>query len=181
MMIFHDFHDRQVHYRLVCILIALLTVSITLGGCEPLRKKFVRQKKKSDQEEKFIPVLEPIEYESAQVTPEGQYQHRYGLWMIWQKEMLTALEDQRGKKKLEYVLGEILTQLIEMEKLVTAEKAVELKKHRDAYQSILNEISSSAIVPNELTLSRNINNIGRQIRDEFTFNVVKDNIAFRKE
>ena len=44
------------------IFICLLSVSLIAGGCEPLRKKFTRQKKKDQETSAIIPILEPIDY-----------------------------------------------------------------------------------------------------------------------
>ena len=54
-------HRFQKRYQLLMWIVPVLIVSLGFSGCETMRRKFVRQKKKKETAE-FIPVLEPIEY-----------------------------------------------------------------------------------------------------------------------
>ncbi len=49
--------------KLSLLIVMVITITITSLGCESLRKKFVRQKKKDVKDKDIIPVLDPIEYQ----------------------------------------------------------------------------------------------------------------------
>src|SRR5437899_1682173 len=95
----------------------ILVFLISSLGCEPLRKKFVRQKKK-EQKEEFEPVLDPIDYPAAVHSPTQDYKHAYGLWKVWNKELLQEIETNDNEKRQVYLLNESIEQLEAMEKLV---------------------------------------------------------------
>ena len=74
------------HLRLFILGVCLISLTATLIGCEPLRKKFTRNKKNKEVSQEFIPVLEPIDYAENTKTPEEEYKHYYSLWKVWEKE-----------------------------------------------------------------------------------------------
>ena len=56
----HFYGNKRNHFWVVCM--GLVLVSLLCGGCEPLRKKFIRQKKQDKEISGTIPILEPIDY-----------------------------------------------------------------------------------------------------------------------
>ena len=58
------------------IIIFLFLSTVLMTGCEPLRKKFTRKRKK-DQESEIMPVLDPIDYPARMDSPERRYRHFY--------------------------------------------------------------------------------------------------------
>ena len=94
---------------------------LTSLGCEPLRKKFTRQKKK-EQKEEFVPVLDPIDYPSAVRSPLQDYKHAYGLWKVWNKELLQEIERNDNEKRQRYLLNESVEQLHAMRNLIQENK-----------------------------------------------------------
>ena len=90
-------------------------------GCEPLRKKFTRQKKK-EQKEEFTPVLDPIDYPAAVRSPAQDYKRAYGLWKVWNKEFLQEIEKNDNEKRQKYLLNESVEQLQAMRNLIQENK-----------------------------------------------------------
>src|SRR5262245_48984541 len=99
-----------------CVLgVCLAVLSVSLSGCEPLRKKFTR-KKKADKKEKFIPVLEPVDYPPSRVSSLEQYKYHFSLWQVWNKEMGQLADDPNTDKRLDYLYEQIIQELEEMKR-----------------------------------------------------------------
>src|SRR3989344_1830966 len=91
-----------------------------LTGCEPLRKKFTRAKKKV-QETEDIPILEPIEYPKTVLTAEALYKKSYGLWKIWHVELSNSIVNTTNRKRQLYFLNQVVSTLSQMQVLLTPE------------------------------------------------------------
>src|SRR3989338_3029470 len=123
--------NRQKRLFYVSIVsVFLLLAVMTTSGCEPLRKKFTRQKKKDQGgSSKFIPVLDPIDYPDKVVTPQESYRHYFSLWQAWDKELVMRIEEHASNKKIDFTVHQALAQLTEMEKLLTGEKQKQLGQY----------------------------------------------------
>ena len=149
----------------IFILILFFMTTIINTGCEPLRKKFVRKKKKSDAEES-IPLFEPVDYEAEANRSETLYQQQYSLWMMWHTDVLTALEDNRNNKKILSDLDQLSMKLAAMEKLVIPPKRETLGKYAQELASIKREMD--APVRNTYGIQRRIESLGRLMRENFS-------------
>ena len=104
---------------MVVSLIGILILSMSLSACEPLRKKFVRQKKKDQMDSKdFVPVLEPQEYPAPENNPELNYKEHYALLKVWYKDLWTTLEEKDSDRRARYTLKQMMARIEEMRKLV---------------------------------------------------------------
>lgn len=75
------------------IVLGISTAMLSVSGCTPLKKKFTRQKKvDKENDPKFIPVLNPVEYEERKVSAEENYKYHYSLWKVWNKDLLQTIE-----------------------------------------------------------------------------------------
>jgi|GEM_PF-425042 len=117
--------------RFIVVIVAVLVASLSLTGCESLRKKFTRQKKKDKMAEAdFIPVLEPEEYPAPEQNPPVNYKNHYALVKAWYKDLWTMIEEQSSAKRGKYVLKQIYGHLDEMQKLVAPAKQAEVARLR---------------------------------------------------
>ena len=100
----------------------LLVLSQVLQGCEPLRKKFTRQKKEDRRGVVEAPVLEPIEYLPAEKKPFEVYRHHYSLWQVWHKELIADVAAQSNKKRMLYCLSQVILHLESMQRFLPEQK-----------------------------------------------------------
>ena len=144
--------------RMMVTVVAVLAMSLSLSACEPLRKKFIRQKKKNAvQDNNFIPILEPQEYPAPENNPKENYNQRYVLIKSWYKDLWTALEEKASDKKVRYILSQVYAQIDEMKKLVDPEKSVQLDRLKD----LLSYFEGSLKDP---WVSRNVSRIQSDLR-----------------
>lgn len=122
--------------RLCAILLCLMLVVLHATGCEPFRKKFVRKKK--EQKERFIPVLDPIEYPAKVYSAEDEYKRSYSLWKVWSSDFVKSLEENENDKKQKYNLAQSLKALEGLKGNVNDEN----KSRFDGLISQLNELNS---------------------------------------
>src|SRR3989338_1218458 len=109
--------------------VVAVCAAVVFSGCEPLRKKFVRQKKKdASAATEVVPILQPEVYPEKVFDPVKQYKQHYGLWGVWHKDYLSILEDNGSDKRQIYVLTQMAAQLEKMENLLAGEKKQGLKQ-----------------------------------------------------
>lgn len=112
----------------------LVGISMVCSSCQPLRKKFTR-KKNEEKTEKFIPILEPVDYAESSVSIQQKYNHHYLIYRVWEKELMAGLEHGENDKRMRHSLEQLLSNLEEMEKVVPLEKKMVLTQILDQYKS----------------------------------------------
>ena len=157
--------------------ICLLSVSLIAGGCEPLRKKFTRQKKKDQETSATIPILEPIDYPEQIHSPSGDYKQHYSLWQVWQREFLNSLDDASSVKQELFDLVQLIAQLQEMQKLLTPEKSSKLSVVIAQFESLKEAVAQPGPFRNITNIKLKAELLGKQIREEYRFNRVKDSLV----
>ena len=158
----------------------LIIFLFTSMGCESLRKKFIRQKKKDQQDtSEVIPILEPIDYPEPIYSPLKEYQKHYSMWKVWQRELLIGLEQAASAKQELYDLDQILTQLQEMEKLLVADKQAKFSSLTAQFESLKDQLSQPGPFRNTTNIKLKIESLGKTIREEYKFEKMKDHL--RKE
>lgn len=149
----------------------------TLQGCEPLRKKFTRQKKGEAQEQEYEPILDPIDYPAKVYDPKADYAYRYSLFRVWEKEMVSGTDDRVSSKRLQYLLNNILTQLEEMSKLVVDEKKPGLAKAIKDFQSILATVSQPAQFYNLRDVALEVEQAAKNILNDYKPQLMENSIV----
>ena len=67
-------------FKVYALIACLLGMCVSMSACEPLRKKFTRQKKADANADKdFVPVLEPQDYPAPEKNPPEMYKQHYAL------------------------------------------------------------------------------------------------------
>ena len=145
-------------------------------GCEPLRKKFIRAKKK-DQKIAIEPVFEPIEYPSKAYSPEVAYQYHYSLWQVWSKDLVTVLEEESSSKRKLYNITQMITQTQEMENLLIGEKKEKLSRLKARLEQMKEKMERSVVLADSSKLLLDLKVIDRNFRREFKPQYVKDNLT----
>ena len=89
------------------LILLFLFGTLTSSGCTPLRKKFTRKKKEDkEQNQKFIPVLEPVDYPEKIYSSLDRYKHHYSLWKVWEKDLIQTIEEDGSDKRQKYLLSQ---------------------------------------------------------------------------
>ena len=159
------------------ICIGLLSVALIAGGCEPLRKKFIRQKKKDQRGlSETIPILEPIDYPEKIHSASEDYKQHYSLWQVWHREFLNSLDTASNVKQELYDLVQLIAQLQEMQKLLAPEKNSKLSILIARFQSLKEDVSQPGLFRNTTNIKLRAELLGKQIREEYRFNKVKDSL-----
>ncbi len=152
--------------RIATIMVCGLVLISFLTGCATFRKKFIRQKKKGQTAEEFIPVLDPVDYPPAHVSPEGRYRYHYSLWNVWDRELLEIIRDSGKQKKQAYLLSEMILQLQEMMKWVVTEKQGEIAVLIKDLQEIQREFDKPAVMLNRISIQGKLETNEKAVRNK---------------
>ncbi len=162
--------------RLISIAIIFFMV-LNLAGCAGLQKKFTRKKK--------APVKKPRIYQvkkyEKRPTPE-LYKKHYAYWRAWQGELISVIG--QNHKKDTRCIEEIISNLADMQNMLTSEKAEGLTPHINnlvkVKDIILNEELSQY---NKDYVKRTLEKEDRAIRRDYIFDKIKGylRISFEDE
>lgn len=168
--------------KMIVMTSAVLFLSLSLSGCETLRKKFTRTKKKSQTEDTgFAPVLEPEEYPAPENNPVLSYKQHYSLLKVWYKDLWTALEDKFTDKQIRYLLKQINAQIDEMQKLLDQDKALELNKLKELLKYFDDSLNSSWALRNIPRIRSDLRAFDRSLRKLGIDKVKKQLIGVKKK
>lgn len=146
------------------VLILCLLIS---AGCEPLRKKFIREKNKNKPSQ-FVPVLDPVDYPAAHESSKDRYDYHYSLWAVWERDLIKAIDEKVYDKKLQYTLSQEVVQLEEMKKYITESKAQELGLILDRIYKLQDQIvNKPAQMRNMYSIKQSLEAASRDIRHNF--------------
>jgi hypothetical protein len=132
----------NVHKKSILFIAGFLVLSVGLSSCDTLRHKFTRKKKEGEEDQAFVPVLEPEEYPEPQLNPEYNYKENYDLIKAWYTDMWTAIDDKSTAKYIHYIITEVTNHINQMKPLVdapTQANLVKLESYLDYYMSSLDD------------------------------------------
>lgn len=161
----------------VFLITTLLVTIFVTSGCEPLRKKFTRKKKKDLRATELIPILDPVDYPAKLQTPGDIYRHHYSLWQVWQRDLIGVLEEKGSDKKITYLLNQILVQMEEMGKVLTGEPQKLLTQYIAKMQRIQEEITKPSAIRNNYGIKRKVDLIGKQVRQNLKFKKIEESLV----
>jgi hypothetical protein len=159
------------------LLVGMVILAVSTTGCEPLRKKFVRQKKKSAEGSGFVPVLDPIDYPDRVVDAGQRYRYYASMWQVWLRDLLTVLDEGGSDKRISYLLNQSYVQLEEMAKLLTGPKLEELRKSMRELQQLQETMKLPAAMRDDTGMKRRLQTIDKNVRMKFRFEDVKDQLV----
>ena len=148
--------------------LVLCLMVLVSSGCQPLRKKFIRQKKKQQVEE-ANPILTPIDYAPAQVSPQERYEHHYALWRVWHRDLAQEMMERENtfSKRQLYLLEEEIAQLEEMKKWVVPQKQEALNLRMEKLYKIRETLQRPLFDRENLTVKRQLDRLDKDIRQNF--------------
>ena len=156
------------------VFICLLSVSVLAGGCTPLRKKFIRQKKKDQETSEIVPILEPIDYPDVIHTAVEDYKQRYALSHVWHREFLNALEEDSNLKQELYSLDQLIVQLQQMQKLLVPEKSSKLSTLITQFETLKEDLAVPRFFNNTTNVKLKAELLEKQFRENYRLNRVKE-------
>ena len=124
------------NFRAFVIFVVITSLGLSSIGCEPIRKKFIRQKKKDTTSGKMIPVLEPELYPSKENDPYAAYVHHYNLFKLWIRDLNAVLEAKAATKKQQYVYTQALKHLDAMANILDGKNAEDIAQLRKIMEQI---------------------------------------------
>ena len=151
--------------------ILVLSVLGSLSGCETIRKKFTRKKKAK-------PVRPMFYMEEEEVTrpPMELYSMHYIFWRSWTKDLVASAGE--NAKRDRRAAGEIIANLIDMEKYLTGEKKEELAKYIEDVKVITDKmIAGNVSEPRMGRLRQQLDKVARRITNKFYYKKVRDYIV----
>ena len=161
-------------YRKVfLVVVALLSLSMCMSSCEPLRKKFTRQKKKQTEDQDFVPVLEPMDYPAPENNPGMNYRRHYALIQVWYKDLWTALDEKYTDKKTKHTIHQIYSHIDEMRKLISDDKQAELDKLKGCLSYFDHSLDGPLPLRNVPRIQSDLRAFHRQLRAKLRFDAVK--------
>ena len=158
---------------LVCIFCAG-----SLSGCASLKKKFTRQKKNVDGKEDFIPVLEPVEYPSAESSPMNVYKNHYAMTKAYFKDLSGAFDQREGSDKGEkYIFTELTSHLQSMGDLLSPSKKAEAAALIGQIQDVLKEYDKPRTLRRYDIIRIRMRGVERDVRKTLKPDVVSTDIG----
>lgn len=135
----------KIKMRLFFILAIFICAAFLLTGCESLRKKFTRTKKKSSSEEEMI--VSPRDYSENPLPVEVLYKQYFAFWKSWNQELVSALNDTDPHKKILVCVRESIKNLKNMSSYLVAEKKQGLQVYIERLSDLEKEIGQLATQP----------------------------------
>ena len=148
----------------ICCFVILI---LFLSGCQPLKRKFTRKKKKGKVLQEFIPVLEPIDYGPSTITSKDRYSKHFSLWRIWEKDFVQNVSSETNDKRMKYLLNQMVEHLNEMRKWIVEEKRNELDQLISEIIKIKKEFNKPAQSRNTNAIKRRVESNARKILRDF--------------
>ncbi len=160
----------------ILALLSLFAIGLmSIQGCEPLRKKFRREKKKKVKEE--VPLLEPVDYpDHIERSVEDLYSHHYGLWRVWHRELTVNIMDDFSRKRQIYMVKKELANLLGMQVLLKEAKRKELGVLIEKIERIRKDLLSPIASQNASSMKRRLESTDKKIRQGFNPRVVADDL-----
>ena len=165
---------NEYYFSVLSVLVILCVLTVSVGGCVSLHKKFTRKKKDKTDEQAFVPVLDPIDYPPPSVSPEERYRYNYSLWKVWQRDLVQRIESNESDKSQKYLLGQIIARLEEMKKWVTEVKQKELTAAVGEWNAILAMYEQPAALRSRISLKHKVEASAKKVRNQFNPEAVKE-------
>jgi hypothetical protein len=110
--------------RIFTVAICIVSCIFLLTGCETMRKKFVRKRKKTESTEPMVIV--PRDYSAHPFPSDVLYKQYFVYWKSWNQELVESLNDRLSYKKISDCAQQALMNLKKMATYLEEEKAKEL-------------------------------------------------------
>lgn len=169
--------NNKIFQRKICVIVCALMVGSLLAGCSPaMRKKFVRQKNKTDESTEFIPVLEPIDYPNQLETGKTRYDYFYALLKVWHKDALMLINDDHTDKQIRYTITQMKLQLDELNKIFEGQAKQKVSESIKSVDSILAYYDMPVSFRNRDIIRKQLQRLRDSVMEPLAFENIKDDL-----
>jgi len=154
--------------------LVILSLVMSIIGCDAFTRKFTRKKKKVDNQEELI--LIPEEYKGPDIPKEDLYRTYLCYWQSWQDELTKALLENTSHKKQVDCANEALKQLANMRKMLNENKQKQLDLQMKQLAILKNDIQRDIYGRDSVYNRRQAEKIRRNILQDFSRSDVKKDL-----
>ena len=147
-------------------ILSLLIVLMVFNGCVPLKKKFIRQKKKNERKA-LEPILDPLDYAPVEYSNEKRYRKHFALFRVWQRDFMTEMKEGSSDKRKIYLLTASINELVEMNKYVVPEKKTILDDLIASCNALLKRLNINRGLRGDSKIIRDTRRLFSQILNDF--------------
>ncbi len=166
----------MIQRRMMCLALVLCLTFVSTG-CEPLRKKFTRKKKKSQVEDvRMQPVLEPEEYPDPTTDPMANYKDHYALVKVFYRDLWLPLQEHRTVKNSYFAYNQVMQHLDEMRKMIKPEFQGNLDKLKATLAYYEESLKVEPAFRNRGRIESDLREFDRQLRRSFKPDLMKDSL-----
>ncbi len=161
------------------VLVVLLVMAFMVSGCAQMRDKFIRKPKEEETKTKRYYAVRKYDVKPSL----DLYTKRYVFWKTWHKELLSVL-GKGNHKKIVVAVEQEVSNLMDMQNMLTDEKAEELGKLVDGMTEMEKIIKKQKITTGtEVRIRKKLESLGGQIKRGFSYNKMRGYIRddFRSE
>ncbi|MGE5280640.1 MAG: hypothetical protein ACM3L6_07860 [Deltaproteobacteria bacterium] len=122
--------------------ILVLGVVLTMSGCETLRRKFTRKKRRAAAQETMI--VSPRDYSEHPFPNDTMYRQYFAYWKAWNQEWIASLADRDSHKKVLSCGDQTVANLEKMATYLKDEQRQELGGYVEQARALQGEIAKRA-------------------------------------
>jgi hypothetical protein len=156
--------------------LAVFAASVAASGCEPLRQKFIRKKEKASLDNEMVPIFEPETYPPTRASAGSDYQYHYDLCLVWDRELVSNIDDRASDKKLLATLGQFRKELRAMAGLLSGPPADKVAAYLADTDELEAEFAKEAAFRNTIKMRHILRTLDHAIRQNLKMTMVKDHL-----
>ncbi len=138
--------DKRMTVLRGCVLVLVLVLAVS--GCETLRRKFTRRKRRKTAQEEMVVV--PRDYSEHPFPNDVLYVQYFTYWKAWNQEWVARLSERGAHKKIVSCGEQTLVNLEKMRTYLTDEKQKELDTSIEKTRALLEEIEAhTSLLPSQ--------------------------------
>lgn len=122
-----------------------LVFCVSSMGCETLKKKFTRKRRRPEAQE--VMIVSPRDYSSHPFPAEVLYKQYFVYWKSWQQELVSNIGDRASHKKIVDCAEQALVNLRKMSAYLDDAKAAELATYILEMEALKAEIVEAKNFP----------------------------------
>ncbi len=154
--------------RTISVFVLMSIIVTSLSGCEPFRKKFVRQKKGDKAKKGFQPILQPEEYPAVVRSSAERYRYHYSMWKVWSKDLEKALRLKENDKRTLNMINEIMVHFEQMKMYIPQSKQADLMRAANDIEKIRSAFDKEPIFRSYSSLRNLLNRSSKFVRSHLS-------------
>lgn len=162
--------------RYLPVILFFFACVFLLTGCETLRKKFTRKRKRIESTETIVIV--PRDYSAHPFPNDVLYRQYFVYWKSWNQELVSSLTDMENYKKIRSCADQALVNIKKMQTYLQEDKAQELDVYVKKTNDLLLRIEHAKFLPpaQMKALRYDAERILSGVNKKFDFSSMKDHL-----